>query len=101
MVNPGLCVSSLNRSTNLSFRINRFFLRALAGRSTEVGACTLVHGACAGPPSHGEFMSDGQNQDVERWIYSDVGKAVQKKVFEQTMTVLEARKPGLGKGVGV
>lgn len=73
----------------------------IVGRSTEQGARTLVHGASAGPGSHGEFMSDGQNQDVERWIYGDVGKRAQKKVFEQTMAVLESRSPGIGKGVGI
>lgn len=51
------------------------------------------------------FMSDGKNQDVEPWIYTDQGKKVQKKVFEQTMKVLDERrfkgsKPDWGFDVG-
>ncbi len=67
-------------------------MRTIIGRSTEVGSRTLVYGACAGPESHGAFMSDGKNQEVEAWIYSETGKKVQKKVFEQTMRVLEGRR---------
>lgn len=58
-------------------------------------------GACAGPASHGEFMSDGVNQNVEKWIYGDVGKEAQKRVFEQTLRILETRNPGVGSAVGV
>jgi hypothetical protein len=46
-------------------------------------------------------MSDSQNQDVERWIYGDVGKKAQKKVFEQTVNVLEKRSPGIAKSTGL
>lgn len=101
MVNPGFCISSLDRDQNRVVQIITFIARRLIGRSTEQGSRTLVYGACAGPASHGEFMSDGQNQEVERWIYSDVGKRAQKKVFDQTMKALEARSPGVGKAVGV
>ncbi|EXJ81926.1 hypothetical protein A1O1_07993 [Capronia coronata CBS 617.96] len=101
MVNPGLCVSQLDRGMSYVMQIVAGVMRHIVGRSTEVGARTLVYGACAGPESHGEFMSDGQNQEVEKWIYSDLGREVQKKVFEQTLKVLEARKPGLAKEIGL
>ncbi|OAG41308.1 hypothetical protein AYO21_04471 [Fonsecaea monophora] len=101
LVNPGLCVSELDRNAPLAGRIAMYILRMILARSTEVGSRTLVYGACAGPGSHGQFMSDGKNQDVERWIYSDLGKKAQSKVFEQTMRVLEARKPGIGAEVGL
>ncbi|KAJ9495856.1 hypothetical protein H2202_008650 [Exophiala xenobiotica] len=92
LVNPGLCRSALDRDMSPVLRWVGFVMRALIGRSTEVGSRTLVYGACAGPESHGEFMSDGKNQEVEAWIYSDTGKKVQKKVFEQTMKVLDGRR---------
>lgn len=60
-----------------------------------------MYNASAGPESHGEYTSDSEIQKVEEWIYSDMGKRAQKKVFEQTMKVLETRKPGLGKEVSV
>jgi len=101
MVNPGLCVSSLTRDRHPIFQVLVFFLSRLIGRKTEVGARTEVIAACAGPESHGKFMSDGMNQEVEEWILSDMGKRVQKKVFDQTMKVLETRKPGVGAEVGL
>jgi hypothetical protein len=99
LVNPGLCYSNSGRDMPLSQRVVFGILRALLARSTETGSRTLVHGAAAGPTSHGEFMSDGQIQLVEKWIYEDVGKRAQKKVFEQTLMVLETRSPGVGKAL--
>lgn len=103
LVNPGLCVSTLSsrNEPSLATRIATSIIYKVIGRTTEVGSRTLVLGAAAGPSSHGEFMSDGQNQNVASWIYTDMGKKVQKKVFEQTMRVLELRKPGVGQEVGL
>ncbi|KIW14740.1 hypothetical protein PV08_07524 [Exophiala spinifera] len=92
LVNPGLCRSSLDRDQNIVVRAVAGLLRYIVGRSTEAGSRTLVYGACAGPESHGMFMSDGRNQDVESWIYTDQGKKLQKKVFEQTMKILDERR---------
>lgn len=98
LVNPGLCVSSLatRNEKSRAARLIESMAYALIGRTTEVGGRTLVLAAGADPTSHGEYMADGYNQDVESWIYTDVGKRAQKKVFEQTIKVLEARKPGIG-----
>lgn len=101
LVNPGLCKSSLMREAGGLNLAVMFVANFLLARSTEVGARTLVHGACAGPESHGEFMSDGENQEVEKWIYSETGKKVQAKVFEQTLKVLESRKKGISQGIGL
>lgn len=101
LVNPGLCKSSLDRNGPAIQRYFTAALRFLLARSTEVGSRTLIHGASAGPSSHGEFMSDGVNQHVAEWIRTDMGKKAQIKVFEQTMKILESRKPGIGKEVGL
>jgi len=103
LVNPGLCVSNLvnERVTNFAIQAIVSFFFGILARTTEVGSRTLVLGACAGPASHGEFMSDGVNQNVEKWIYGDVGKEAQKRVFEQTLRILETRNPGVGSAVGV
>ncbi|OQE14431.1 hypothetical protein PENFLA_c038G09954 [Penicillium flavigenum] len=58
-------------------------VRRILDRTTEVGSRSLVLGASAPASSHGEFQSDGANQDVE------------KKVFEQTLQILEAKKSGI------
>lgn len=97
LVNPGLCVSTLaaRNEKPLGARILESLSYAVLARTTEVGSRTLVLGACAGPASHGEYMADGDVQAVEPWIYEDVGKRAQKKVFEQTMKIIETRRPGL------
>ena len=100
-MNPGLCCSGLDRTAGYGLQSILFVLRCLFARSAEVGSRTLVHGACAGSKSHGRFMSDGKNQDVEKWIDEDVGKRAQKKVFEETMRILEARNPGTAKAIGL
>ena len=76
-------------------------MRWMVGRSAEVGSRALVLGACAGPASHGEFMSDGQDQYVAGWVHEDLGKRAQRKVFEQTLKVLETRRSGVGKEAGL
>lgn len=101
VVNPGMCKSDIDRNGNPFARAILWFIRLFLARTTEVGSRTLVHGANPGPESHGEFMSDGKIQEVERWIYSDMGKKAQVKLFEQTMKILESRKPGIGAEIGL
>lgn len=57
--------------------------------------------ASVGQESHGESMRDGRLQDVETWIYTDVGRKAKRKGFGQTMHILEARKPGVVKAAGL
>ncbi|KAH8700742.1 hypothetical protein BGW36DRAFT_459871 [Talaromyces proteolyticus] len=100
IVNPGLCTSTLGRSDikpPLAVRI----LRSILDRKAEVGARTFVLAASAPATSHGEFQSDGANQEVESWIYTDVGRRVQKTAYEQTLKILEERKPGIAQAAGL
>jgi retinol dehydrogenase 12 len=103
IVSPGLSSSNLgrNRHPSLAFKIIRFFLQLTIMHTAEEGSRGLVLSACAGTGSNGEFMYNGENRELEKWIYTDMGKRAQKKVFEQTMKVLEARKPGIEKSVGL
>ncbi|GKZ28946.1 hypothetical protein AbraIFM66950_001904 [Aspergillus brasiliensis] len=100
LVNPGLCTSDLDRRGSQPPLLVRI-LRRILDRTTEVGGRTLVLAASAPVPSHGEFQSDGANQDVESWIYTDVGRRAQKKVFDQTLKILETRKPGIAHEAGL
>lgn len=100
IVNPGLCFSALGRDGAKPSLIARLTYMILA-RTTEVGGRCLVLAAAAPESSHGELQSDGKNQDVEAWIYTDLGAKVQKKVWDQTITILEARKPGISKTAGL
>ncbi|PYI09623.1 NAD(P)-binding protein [Aspergillus sclerotiicarbonarius CBS 121057] len=100
LVNPGLCTSDLDRRGAPQPLLMRI-LHRLFDRTTEVGGRTFVLAASAPLSSHGEFQSDGENQDVESWVYTDVGKRAQKKVFDQTLKILELRKPGIAREVGL
>lgn len=100
LVNPGLCTSNLGRDSVNPPAVLRL-VRFILDRTTEVGSRTLVLGASAPASSHGEFQSDGANQDVEAWIYGEVGQRAQRKVFEQTLQVLEARKVGIAREAGL
>lgn len=100
IVNPGFCFSNLDRSGSEPPQIVRI-MRRILDRTTEVGGRTLMLAAAAPASSHGESQSDGANQDVESWIYTDIGRRSQEKVFDQTLEVLEARKPGIAHGIGL
>lgn len=100
LVNPGLCFSNLGRDNNTPSLMARLAYMIL-GRTTEVGGRCLVLAAAAPKSSHGEFQSDGKKQDVEAWICTSLGVKVQKKVWEQTVLILEARKPGILKAAGL
>lgn len=100
LVNPGLCESNIDRADKPPGLLMRR-LRSILFRTTEVGGRALVLGASAPEESHGEFISDGNRQAVEGWIYKDVGHRAQNKVFEQTVAVLEQRKPGVAAAAGL
>ena len=96
LVNPGLCHSDFQRNVaNHASQAAGWLLKALLARSTEVGSRTLVAGICTGRESHGEYMSDSQNQEVAQWIVTPKGEEMQKSVYEQTMAVLEDVEPGI------
>jgi hypothetical protein len=100
LVNPGLCVSNLDQqfgNHSLGIRI----VHKILFRTTEVGSRTLVHAACAGPKSHGGYLTDLEVVEPESWITTDVGKKAQRKAFEQTMRILESRKPGIAADAGI
>jgi retinol dehydrogenase 12 len=100
LVNPGLCNTALGRS-EATMPLWARVLRRLLDRTPEVGARCYVHAAAGPADSHGEYMADGKNQEMEAWILTDVGARVQRKVWEQTVKVLERRRPGILKGVGL
>ena len=99
LVNPGLCHSELVREATGVVAVFASVLKALLARTTEVGSRTLLAGATAGQASHGMFMSDGKNRQVEAWILTEKGAEVQKRVYEQTLKVLEEVEPGISKNI--
>lgn len=101
IVNPGLCVSEIGRDLKGVSLMFRSALASIMARTTEVGSRCLVAGACCGEESHGQFMSDGANQEVAAWLDSEEGKTSRKQVWEQTLKKLEEYEPDLRKKAGL
>lgn len=100
LVTPGLTHSELaNRSPSMIDHIGAQVFKFLFARKTEVGARTLMAGACIGPEGHGKYMEDGKIAELDLWIPRDQQDAVQRKTYEQTLAYLENLQPGISKSI--
>ncbi len=102
MLNPGLCHSSLSRDGSFVLEIVKY----LIARSTEVGSRTLVASAEVGMESHGEYMSDSEIKEedvptdgVGRWVVSEEGRLMQRRVFKEVRDILNEIQPGVTKAI--
>jgi retinol dehydrogenase 12 len=98
-VNPGYCVSELQRHAT---PVLYFFLKLgglILARTTEAGSRTLFAGAVAGEESHGMYMSDCKVKEPSAFVRSEDGVKTQTKVYEQLLKLLEGMEPGITKNV--
>jgi retinol dehydrogenase-12 len=96
-VNPGYCVSELQRNAT---PVLYFFIKLgglILARTTEVGSRTLFAGAVAGEESHGMYMSDCKAKEPSAFVRSVDGGETQKKAYEQLLKLLESVEPGITK----
>ena len=100
MLNPGLCHSSLSRDGSFVLEIVKF----LIARSTEVGSRTLIASAEVGMESHGEYLSDSEikkthvpTDGVSRWVVSDEGREIQRRLWSEVKGILNDIQPGVTK----
>ena len=101
--NPGLCHSELSRGAPWPVSI---FKWALA-RKTEVGSRTSVNAAAevdgaakAGSKhtptwTHGKYLSDCREEEVDDWIESEEGKKWQIRIWDELSVKLETIEPGV------
>lgn len=101
MANPGPGKRNFVDKVTDALTFTRGFGHRIAADRTEVGLGALVAGATGGLGSHGQFLSGGKIIPVASWIYSDMGQRLQEEVYEQTMTMLQRRKPGIEMDLGV
>jgi retinol dehydrogenase 12 len=100
LVNPGFCISEFTRDlSGFEFYAHRT-MSFLIGRKTEVGSRNLVLGVAAGKDSHGQYMSDGANQELGWWLKSVEGEDVQRAVFEEVMERLDQIENGCAGNLG-
>ncbi|OTB13350.1 hypothetical protein K445DRAFT_76560 [Daldinia sp. EC12] len=84
--NPGLCYgSALARELGTAAAI----VVRLFGRSSAVGACTLVNAAVKqGERSHGQYVEDCQLRPMAPFVYSKEAEKVTQRLWEETMNEL-------------
>ncbi|KAL8638375.1 MAG: hypothetical protein Q9228_004465 [Teloschistes exilis] len=93
MVNPGLCHSelALKGGDPMGLKIMKFLL----ARTTEQGSRTYLSATEAGEKSHGCYMNACRVEEVAPLVRSEVGKEVQRRVWEQLNERLEKIAPGV------
>lgn len=87
MVNPGFCYGSeLHRTAEGAFAVVLGSMKRVVGRSTSMGARTLVHGAVlAGPPSNGKYLSDCRPGPFAGYESHENGRNTQRRVWDETV----------------
>ncbi|PQE17929.1 hypothetical protein CJF32_00008399 [Rutstroemia sp. NJR-2017a WRK4] len=96
---PGFCHSELMRHALFPLNVLAWLGKALIARTTEVGSRTLVAAAAAGEESHGQYMADCKVDRPSKWVRSEEGMEVQKRVYEEVMLALEEIQPGITKNI--
>jgi retinol dehydrogenase 12 len=94
-LSPGLCRSQLFR--NAPWPINWFMPISLflLGRTPEMGSRVLLAAASAGEETHGKYFQDCKLHAESRFVRSEEGLLVQKKVYDELMVVLSKIVPGI------
>jgi hypothetical protein len=67
------------------------------GRTSEMGSRCLLAGALAGDESHGRYMENCVVANYAPIMNGEEGKAMQAKVWEELITILEGVQPGITK----
>ncbi|OOF91244.1 hypothetical protein ASPCADRAFT_510418 [Aspergillus carbonarius ITEM 5010] len=87
LVNPGFCYGSeLHRTAEGAFGKILAGVKRVIGRSTAMGARTLVHAAVlVGEESNGRYLSDCKVAPFAGYGDSESGRGTQRKVWEETV----------------
>jgi len=95
-VNPGLCITELDRNVSPEAQANLGKFREQIGRTAEVGARTLVHGIVGGDETHGKYTSENvvKDQYTPEFIKGEEGQKVEKLVWESVKKHINEISPG-------
>ncbi|KAL2162674.1 hypothetical protein VTH06DRAFT_6510 [Thermothelomyces fergusii] len=97
--NPGLCKSGLFRNV---FLVARLFLAVATfaiGRTSEQGSRALLAAAAGGRETHGKYVDCGRVDDPSPFVLSKEGRAVQQRVWDELMEILDGIEPGVSANV--
>ncbi|KAJ6560448.1 hypothetical protein B0H19DRAFT_1147747 [Mycena capillaripes] len=107
-VTPGLCSSDLDiesTTSPLMRHIKRASMSFIA-RTPEMGSRTIIHAAVGikGEYPHGQYLANCQVERESDFCLSEEGRAVQKRLWDETMQILQKVDPKLNtilQGVGL
>ncbi|KAH7065749.1 hypothetical protein BKA63DRAFT_164176 [Paraphoma chrysanthemicola] len=91
LVNPGWCGTELSRAKPHPIMERVFF--ALMGWSAEKGSRVYVDAMVAGPSSHGNYMSECKVQEESRYMRSERGLQIQRKMWRDLMRRIRQVSP--------
>ena len=84
-VNPGFCYGTeLHRNVPGVAGMVFGIMKRIIGKSTQVGARNLSHGAVAeGRESHGKYLIDERSVEFVPYVKSEKGRVMRKRVWEE------------------
>ena len=102
-LHPGLCNTELFRSVSLPLQIPHQFILQLVARSSEMGSRALLAAALTDDEAesndetatHGRFMESCGVGRYPNFMLGEQGEALQAKVWEELLVVLEGIQPGI------
>jgi hypothetical protein len=98
-LSPGLCKSDLFRHADWPMSWFMPIGLFLLARSSEMGSRVLMAAASAGEDTHGKYMADCKLHLESRFVRSEEGAVVQKKVFTELLAILDGIEPGVGSNI--
>lgn len=101
-LNPGFCRTALFRDNTFPASLFLACTTRLLGRSAEMGSRVLVWAAAAarGPEEvHGRWLDSCEVREPSPFVRSAEGAAVQARVYEELMGILEGVEPGVTKNI--
>lgn len=101
MVAPGLCSTGLGRDARTFTKIMHEGVRAMMARTAEVGSRTFLHGLVVGEEGHGKLLSGCRIKEfwVPAWLTNEEGQKLQKRIWEELVSMLESVQPGCISGL--
>ncbi|KAI1742964.1 short-chain dehydrogenase/reductase SDR [Xylaria scruposa] len=89
--NPGYCMSEFHRADPAAGADS---LGRYVAWTAQQGGFHLTDALVMHPDSHGMYLSEQQIRPISKFVASPEGKAVQKKLWDETMAVFREQCPG-------
>lgn len=90
---PGLCNTNMTRSMPIAYKcfmaIRYFFL----GRSSEMGARTLVSATGLGPESHGKLYTNDKYHELDVFLKSERSDRMYRETWGEMLSILKPHLP--------